>query len=1545
MNMEPTTSQPDREAATSPRRALIGAFRTPWSGASTRRKELATVSWRRAIAAAAAAVFCLVALVVVLRSDGLPAVDAASSRATRWFVHESTGRVVLADGYGGRALASLQVGSSGDRLFIAEGTNRAFVLNEDTAEVRAVDTAELRLGPPVGVSALAGNGAVAGVSPAGLVVVDPAAGSATLLPTSGDPVAFSVSADPSFDVLVGPDGAIWSLDDGQLVRTTSAGSTRSGAGSVQPVASLVGNRPLVLDRDGRRARLGDGSWQSLPTEVDPSEIVVQVAGPPNDCGWIGGDDELWCVSDHGIDEQVTIDGLSIDGADRLAIAGSAAALVRRGPTEIVQFDWRSRTVIDTQPASISGDAALEITATVDLIWIDDTAGNFVWSVHPWGMESIAKNDDGTLLLGESGEIIDEGDANRAGVEGVDDRVVAEPEEREPDDNGIDDPPVAVDDLVTARGGAPVHVAVTANDYDPDGEAIAVVDVGNSAYGSVQIGTATTVVYNPEPGQVGMDRFEYTITDGDGSEATAEVIIDILSPDAANLPPVGTPDEVDTGPGVDVVVDVLLNDVDPERDALRIGSYSPPTQPVGVGTVVETLGSSDLPALEFRPAHGFEGTAIFSYRPVDALGALGAEVEVRVEVARVGDDNRPPVAGPDAVRLRRNTPTTLPVLVNDIDRDGDPLAITLVEPLPNGLDVDVQGDDLIITARPGSGSLIPFEYEIDDGRGHTARGSVLVAVIGDDEPNRPPVVSADTGTAVVGTSIILDVLTNDTDPDNDPLVVVDVTQPDDDRGNVVGLGREGVEFTWSSLDADEEQTSVRFTYTVSDGNGHEVVGEVSVVVLPEPLPEPPFARDDSTVTFVDTPVIIDVLRNDGDPSGERPALVGTPGCPAGGEAIVTGEEQVQYTPPRGQTGAFRCSYEVGNSQGLRDRASIVISVREPELTNQPPIAVLDARTVPLRATVEIVLTDNDSDPDGDDALLRVVSSTAPHLGSAERSGNTITFTAGVESGATNIRYEIVDEDGAVAVGNAQVRILEVANQAPRAIDVVRDVFAPATPLVFTVGFLATDPDGDSARLTISGANEFTTAGGVAHDEDRITISPPPGFIGVIEVDYTVTDEAGLRDTGRVTVNVREPENRPPVAVDDSDSVVNGGSVSVRVLLNDSDPDGNALTASIVSGPDPSLGSAAVNGDGSISFKAVPGASGVATIGYQASDGELSDAATLRVTVLACAESVPVTRDVFLATGYMQAIDVPLASYVTNGTVTDSSGPPGYTAGVYTPPAGENGNVTINYTAANGCGGTRSGTVTIDVNQQPIAQPQVISMSKNDTRELLAANLAGDDETLTISGSVGAPGWVTATSGSLLIDPPSATPGTTFSWTTTVTDPGGLRADVPITVTITNQAPIAVNDAVDASTGSGTFAIVANDTDPDDANATLKIQTIPGTVTMENGTSASITISADARQIIISAAGAQGVGSVQYTLVDPSGATAKAVVTVTGPPIVTTTTTLPSTTPPTTPPPTTPPPTTPPTSGPPTTGSPSTLPPTTPATTRPPLTLPPTTQPEG
>jgi hypothetical protein len=1443
---------------------------------------LSTVTWRQTVAAVAATVLALFAVIVVVRADGLPAVDAASGRATNWFVHQPTGRVVLVDGYGGRALASLDTGVPGERLRVAEGGPGAFLLNDATAEAQPIDSVQLRIGTAFGLTALGSGRAIAAVGQAGLVVVDPDENEANVVPADGEPLAFAVDADERS--LVAPDGSIWSLVDGDLRRTTSTATETTRLGGSGAVLSLVGNRPLVLDASNRRVRLGDGGWHPVPTGADPSEILVQVPGPSAECGWVGANDELWCVSATGIEESVTIDGLDLGGSDLLAIAGDAAAVVRRGPSSIVRFDWRRGVVLDESRATIAGDAVLSVSATVDLVWVDDVGGDFVWGVTPWGVRAIDKNAQGILVLGDDGAVVDEGQSTGDGG-GVDGGAASEPEVREPDDNGIDDPPVAVDDFVTARSGASVQVQVTANDYDPDGEAIAVSSVGVPGHGSVDIGTASTVVYTPEPGYVGVDTFDYTIVDGNGTTASATVVIDLLPVGSANQPPLGVADVAATGAEVPVIIDVLLNDVDPERDALRLGGFSPPAGVGGasIGQVTETEGPSGLPALRFAPAEGFEGTAVFTYRPIDSLGAVGDDVEVRVEVARPDDLNRSPVTQPDAVRVRRNVETPLMVLANDFDPDGDPMTLSVIEPLPAGLEVAVEGEQLVIVARAGAPSLVPFEYEIDDGNGATARGAVLVVVVDEIEPNLPPVVSPDTDKVVVGRSVVVDVVANDVDPDGDPLTVVSVTQPDDRSGQAVVFSNSEIQFTPAALSDEGGQASARFTYTVTDGNGHEVAGEVTITVLPEPLAEPPFARDDSTFTFVDVPVTVDVLRNDGDPSGGRPTIVGRPGCPSGGQATVTTDSQVRYDPPRGRAGAFRCTYEVTNEQGLRASASIIISVREPLVTNRPPETVNDSLTVEVGQTASIDVVANDRDPDGDSAELQLVSSTAPTLGTATRNGNTITFVAGRQIGLTNISYQVADAEGAVSLGFLRVRITERSNRPPIAVADSQTIAGPGAPTQFAVLANDSDPDETPGGLSVVSASRVRGDGTVSLSGSVVTITPNPDLIGEVVATYTVADGAGLTATATVTLTVTEPLNRPPDARDDVAEVVNGGTVTVAVLFNDTDPDGDALTVSITGAPDPGLGSVSLDAD-RIRFVATPGASGTASIGYQVSDGELTDTAVLRIEVRACSASTPVANDAFLRTGYQQPIAVNLASYGSGGSIVDVVGPPSYLNGVYTPPPGENGNVTIAYAVVNSCRLRASGRITIDVNQEPVAQPKSLVLFRGETLVVPVTDLATDTEVLTIASSSGAPDWVAAEASRLVVAPPITLEPGEFSWTSTVRDPGGLSTTVRISLTVRNRPPVAVADTIDVAAGNAaTVAIVANDSDGDGPSDALRIASVSSnSIIFDNGEVGTVTIEPDGRRVRVAPGAGQGQSTFTYTVRDADGGvSAPATVTVVGP----------------------------------------------------------------
>ena len=1128
---------------------------------------LSTVTWRQAVAAIAATLLTLFAVIVVVRSDGLPAVDAASSRATAWFVHQPTGRVVLVDGYGGRALASLDAATPGEQLSVAEGGPGAFLLNDTTAEARAIDSVELRLGTPFGLSALGAGRALSGVGQAGLVVVNPESGNANVVPAEGEPISFPVEAGTV--TRVAPDGSIWSLVDGDLVRTTSTARQVDRLGvDGDALLSLAGNQPLVVDVSGGRARFGNGAWQSLPTDADASEMLAQVPVRPPD-----------------VDGSVptTTSGVSPKTGSRrpqpLEGSTSMAATSWRSPARRPQScaEGRARSSASTG-VLVSSSRTERLRCRATPTWRSrrrsTSCGSMTSPVTSSGESTHGVSRRSTRMRRASWCSAKTATSSRSAKSGraragTGDGAAREPEVREPDDNGIDDPPVAIDDPVTARSGASVPVQVTANDFDPDGEAIAVSSVGVPGHGSVDIGTATTVVYTPEPGYVGVDEFDYTIVDGNGTEASASVIIELLAPGAANKPPLGVVDAAQTGPGVPVIVDVLLNDVDPERDPLRLGGFSPP-QSVGqaaLGEVTETIGPSGLPALRFAPTDGFEGTAIFTYRPVDALEAVGEDVEVRVEVARFGDPNRPPLVRPDAVRLRRDVTTQVPVLVNDTDPDGDALTLSVIEPLPAALEVEVEGAQLVVTARAGAPALAPFTYSVDDGNGHVVRGSVLVGVIDDVEPNRPPVVTADSEKVVAGESVILDVTANDVDPDGDPLTVIDVEQPADDNGQAIIFSRDQIQFTPAALVDEEGQATARFTYTVTDGNGHEVVGDVTITVLPEPLAEPPFARDDSTFTFVDVPVTVDVLRNDGDPSGGRPTLVGRPGCPSGGQATVTADGQVRYDPPRGRSGAFRCTYEVTNARGLTASASILVSVREPEITNRPPQAVLDSLTVEIGETGAIDVIANDIDPDGSNADLELVSSTAPVIGTATRRGRVITFVAGNQVGTATINYQVADPDGAVSLGRLRVTVTEPVNEFPIAVADTATIFGPGTPQQFDVLANDSDPDETPGGLSLVSAARVSGDATVTVSGSIVTLSPNPDFVGQVVATYTIRDGEGLTATSSILLTVEEPLNRPPDARDDIAEVVNGGSTTVSLLLNDTDPDGDPLTVSILSGVRP------------------------------------------------------------------------------------------------------------------------------------------------------------------------------------------------------------------------------------------------------------------------------------------------------------------------------------------------------------------------------------------
>lgn len=85
-------------------------------------------------------------------------------------------------------------------------------------------------------------------------------------------------------------------------------------------------------------------------------------------------------------------------------------------------------------------------------------------------------------------------------------------------------PYARDDYAIAGFNTPVTIAVLANDGDPDGDAIVVESYTQPENGTVTRGPGNTLVYLSKRDYVGYDRFVYTVSDGKGGRATANVLV-------------------------------------------------------------------------------------------------------------------------------------------------------------------------------------------------------------------------------------------------------------------------------------------------------------------------------------------------------------------------------------------------------------------------------------------------------------------------------------------------------------------------------------------------------------------------------------------------------------------------------------------------------------------------------------------------------------------------------------------------------------------------------------------------------------------------------------------------------------------------------------------------------------------------------------------------------------------------------------------------------------------------------------------------------------
>jgi len=153
----------------------------------------------------------------------------------------------------------------------------------------------------------------------------------------------------------------------------------------------------------------------------------------------------------------------------------------------------------------------------------------------------------------------------------------------------------------------------------------------------------------------------------------------------------------------------------------------------------------------------------------------------------------------------------------------------------------------------------------------------------------------------------------------------------------------------------------------------------------------------------------------------------------------------------------------------------------------------------------------------------------------------------------------------------------------------------------------DPDGDPLEYFIISEPTNGSLSGIPPD---VTYNPDANYNGSDSFSFQVNDGYGGTATATVSLTVNSV-NDPPVAYDDAAVTKEDTPVTIDVLANDRDIDGDALTIASVSSP--AHGTATILGD-EIRYTPDSGYAGSDSFTYTVSDGHGgTDTATVSVTI--------------------------------------------------------------------------------------------------------------------------------------------------------------------------------------------------------------------------------------------------------------------------------------------------------------------------------------------
>ncbi len=934
-----------------------------------------------------------------------------------------------------------------------------------------------------------------------------------------------------------------------------------------------------------------------------------------------------------------------------------------------------------------------------------------------------------------------------------------------------------------------------NDTDEDADTLSITKVEATAdtHGTVTLDANGDIVFIPEANYSGKASFTYTVSDGNGSTATATVNFAIES--INDVPTLSVDSTATVAEDGSVSLNFTAQDID--------GSTTT-TATADNGTV--TVNNDGT--ITYTPNTDYHGTDTITLTSTDNDGAT----VTATSTITVNDINDAPTLTVESTKTVDEDGSTT---VTFTPKDTDGTIATTSATADNGT-VTVNNDGTI-TYTPNTDyhgrDTITLTSTDDDGATVTATSTITVNDIND----APTLTVESTKTVDEDGSTTVTFTPKDTDG------TIATTSATADNGTVT-VNNDGTitytpntnyhgtdTITLTSTDDDGATVTATSTITVNDINDAPTLTVESTKTVDE--------DGSTTVTFT--------------PKDTDGTITTTSATADNGTVVVNNDGTITYTPNTDYHGTDTITLTSTDDDGATVTATSTITVND--INDAPTLTVESTKTVDEDGSTTVTFTPKDTD-----GTIATTSATADNGTVVVNNDGTITYTPNTDyHGTDTITVTTTDDDGATVTATSTITVNDINDAPTLTVESTKTVDEDGST---TVTFTPKDTDG-TITTTSATADNGTV---VVNNDGTITYTPNTNYHGTDTITLTSTDDDGATVTATSTITVNDINDAPTLTVESTKTVDEDGSTTVTFTPKDTD--GTITTTSATA----DNGTVVVNNDGTITYTPNTNYHGTDTITLTSTDDDgATVTATSTITVNDINDAPTLTVESSKTVDEDGSTTVTFTPKDTDGTIaTTSATADNGTVTVnndgtitYTPNTDYHGTDTITLTSTDDDGATVTATSTItvnDINDAPTITVQAVTTITEDgvtagskIADVDTSDIEGDSVTLTLSDTtnyaIDANGDIVLTqAGAELVNRGDDLP----DYTLTAND-GSVDTVLkvnPVDTTDVNDAVKAVDDtianqSIDVSAGHGSINV--GNTDMALADAFTISQTLTST----------------------------------------------------------------------------------------------------------------------